>query len=233
MTPWYLYFLEMLWIFQPVYPSETVGKVLVEDREMYTRKLCEPMCKFTRIFPPRWHSQQSTGYVQDNNNSLHPRSHSRSIVWLWRLTISRFSHVRQLIPLSLRLLDSALVVWIWRRAMAGGTMLFPCPTLLIKPIHKSKMLPTATSWNNEGLSGGTAAQAPSQQHEFVMFRVYTSHGSYFIIYYSDICVCIFAESKMICSSSFTTKSWLCPLILNWTPVICGGLEVGKLTWEIT
>lgn len=42
-------------------------------------------------------------------------------------------------------------------------MLSPCPTLLIKPIHKSKMLPTATSGDNEGLSSGTAAQTRQQK----------------------------------------------------------------------
>lgn len=119
--------------------------------------------------------------LQDNNNSLHPHSHSRSIVCLWRPTISHFSHVRQLILLSLRLLDSALGVWICRRAVAGGTMLSLCPTLLIKPIHKSKMLPTATSSDNEGLSAATAAQTLSRQHKFDVFCVYTSHGSRVII----------------------------------------------------
>lgn len=102
-------------------------------------------------FHPIRHSQQWASCMQDYN-SLHPRSHSWSIVCLWRPTISRFSHVRQSIPQSLRLLDSALVVWICRRAEAGGTMPYPCPALLIKPIHKSKILPTATSWDNKGLS---------------------------------------------------------------------------------
>lgn len=137
---------------QPVNASEPVGRVMVEDAEMYPpRRLYEPTHKFTRIFPPCRHSQRQH-CMHDNNNSLHPSSHSWTIVCLWRPTISRFSHVRQLIPLSLRLLDSALVVWICRRAESGGTMLSPCPTLLIKPIHKSKILPTATQWDNEGLS---------------------------------------------------------------------------------
>lgn len=174
-TVWNLYIPERWCVHfsQPVCASETVGSVSVEDIEMDTRRPCEPTHRFTRIFPPRQHSRQSTRYMQGNNNSLHPRSHSWSIVCLWRPTISHFSHVRQLIPLSLRLLDSALVVWICRRAVARGTMLSPCPTLLIRPIHKSKMLPTATSWDNEGLSAGTTAQTPSRQHKFDVFCVCT------------------------------------------------------------
>lgn len=69
-------------------------------------------------------------------------------------------------------------------------MLSLCPTLLIKPIHKSKMLPTATSSDNESLSAGTAAQTLPQQHKFDVFCVYTSHGSHVIICNYNMCVCI-------------------------------------------
>lgn len=96
---------------------------------------------------------RSHGYIHPrrahhvwNRNSLPPRSHSRSIVGPWWATFSCFSHVRQLIPLSPRLLDSALVVWICRRAGAEGTILI-------------SHLPTASMWDNRGLSAGTAAHA--------------------------------------------------------------------------
>lgn len=71
--------------------------------------------------PNSWH-------ITYRITAIHFHTHSWSIVCLWRPTISRFSHVRQLIPLSPRLLDSALVVWIWRRAGAGGTMPCSCPS---------------------------------------------------------------------------------------------------------
>lgn len=102
-------------------------------------------------------SQQWTHHIQ-NHGGLFPRSHSWGIVCPWHRTISRFSHVRQLIPLSLRLLDSALVVWIWRRAGAGGTMPCSCPRLHIQLGHGSKILPTATTQDNKALWAAGAAQ---------------------------------------------------------------------------
>ena len=86
-------------------------------------------CSHGYIHPRRrsLRSQQWTHHIQNHSDPF-PRSHSWGIVCPWRPTISCFSHVRQLIPLSPRLLDSALGVWIWRRAGAGGTMPCSCPS---------------------------------------------------------------------------------------------------------
>lgn len=133
---------------------------------------------FTRIYPPSsafFSSQQWTHHIQ-NYDSPFPLPHSWSIVCLWRRTISWFSHVRQLIPLSPRLLDSTLVVWIWRRARAGGTMPCSCPRLHIKLGHGLKILPTATTQDNKPLSAGGTAQTLPWQRNFVYLCVYTSSG---------------------------------------------------------
>lgn len=119
-------------------------------------------------------SQQWTHHVQIHYSFQLPRSHSRSIVFLWRLTISCFPHMRQLIPMSLHLLDSALVVWICRRAGAGGTMPCPCLRLHIKLGHGSKILPTAAPWDNKGLSAGRAAKTLPWQHDLAYLCVHLS-----------------------------------------------------------
>lgn len=103
----------------------------------------------------------SHDYTQSCLRSLRsqrfPRSHSWGIVSLWCQTIRCFCHVRQLIPRSLRSLDSTLFVWIWRRAGAGDTMPCSCPELHIKHGHRLKILPTVTMWDNKALWAGVAA----------------------------------------------------------------------------
>lgn len=132
-------------------------------------------CSHGYIHPHRrsLSSQQWTHHVQNHTSTL-ARSHSWAIVCLWRPTISCFSHVRQLIPLSPRLLDSALVVWIWRRAGTGGTMPCSCPRLRINFGHGLKILPTATPWDNKALSAGGAAQTLPWQRTLVYSCVHLS-----------------------------------------------------------
>lgn len=121
--------------------ERTVRAGISEDVEMYASRHCSA---YTHV-----HTDISTLVgVPHVLNSEHityrittvrfHASHSWDIVCLWRRTISCFSHVRQLIPLSPRLLDSTLVVWIWRRAGARGTKPRSCPRLHIKLGHRSK-----------------------------------------------------------------------------------------------
>lgn len=156
--------------------DDNVRAGIFEDVEMYAFRHCSTythahtdirICLHRRSL----RSQQWTHHIQ-NHDSPFPRSHSWGIVCLWRQTISCFSHVRQLIPLSLHLLDSALVVWIWRRACAGGTMPCSCPRQHIKPGHGSKILPTATTWDNRPLSAGGAVQTLPCQRKFVYLCVH-------------------------------------------------------------
>lgn len=153
-----------------------VRTVIIIDVEMYAlRRGSAYVNVHTDILyiHPHRRSQRWTHHIQ-NHNSLLPRSHSWSIVCLWRPTFSCFSHVRQLSPLSLRLLDSALVVWICRRTGAEGTMPCSCLTLLIELGHGSKILPTATPWDNKGLSAGRTAETLPWQHNFAYLCVHLS-----------------------------------------------------------
>lgn len=56
----------------------------------------------------------------------------------------------------------------------GGTMPCSCLRLLIKPGHRSKILPTAAPRDNRGLSAGRTAQ---EESSCCVFCVYTSPGN--------------------------------------------------------
>lgn len=149
--------------------------IIIEDVENVWPEVCLSLRECShRYISLAFFKFPTVTHIQIHYSVQLPRSHSRSIVFVWCLTISCFPHMRQLIPISPRLLDSTLVVWICTRAGTGGTMPCSCLRLYIKLGHGSKILPTATPWDNKGLSAGRAAKTLLWQHGFAYLCVHLS-----------------------------------------------------------